>query len=107
MLHALDSSSKVEFKASSNASSKQGTGATLMLGVQNQSAAVKAAKVDGKCCYSGPADCDSHRDWCSKSEAQCGTCGGMLHALDSSSTVEFKASWNASSKQGTRATLML
>jgi len=34
---------------------------------------------ESKCCYSSATDCDSPRDWCSKSELQCTSCGGKLY----------------------------
>eukprot|EP00930_Biecheleria_cincta_P087841 TRINITY_DN77083_c0_g1_i1.p1 TRINITY_DN77083_c0_g1~~TRINITY_DN77083_c0_g1_i1.p1 ORF type:complete len:241 (-),score=61.63 TRINITY_DN77083_c0_g1_i1:94-771(-) len=38
----------------------------------------------GKCCYSGPKDCDSGKDWCSKNQDQCTTCGGTFYGSSSS-----------------------
>merc|ERR1719428_1922883 len=40
---------------------------------------VVLASVPGKCCYSGPKDCDSERDWCSKDAAHCGRCKGTFY----------------------------
>merc|ERR1740121_1736201 len=53
----------------------------------------------GLCCYSGPMDCDSSRDFCSKTEANCAVCGGLMHSRGSSSKTVFKESANSSSKQ--------
>jgi hypothetical protein len=37
------------------------------------------ATVPGTCCYSGPKDCDSVRDWCSKDAARCDKCEGTFY----------------------------
>jgi hypothetical protein len=41
-------------------------------------------KTTGKCCYSSATDCDSSRDWCSKSSARCSTCGGNFSSAETS-----------------------
>jgi hypothetical protein len=41
-------------------------------------ASEKASAVSGKCCYRGPKDCDSERDWCSHDEGRCGQCQGSF-----------------------------
>merc|ERR1719450_1692880 len=41
-------------------------------------ASEKASVVSGKCCYRGPKDCDSERDWCSQDAARCDKCTGTF-----------------------------
>jgi len=40
---------------------------------------VVLASAPGKCCYSGPKDCDSEEDWCSKDATHCDKCTGTFY----------------------------
>eukprot|EP00931_Biecheleriopsis_adriatica_P060009 TRINITY_DN36007_c0_g1_i1.p1 TRINITY_DN36007_c0_g1~~TRINITY_DN36007_c0_g1_i1.p1 ORF type:complete len:135 (-),score=24.07 TRINITY_DN36007_c0_g1_i1:59-463(-) len=47
-----------------------------------QSPEVATTPAPGKCCYSGPTDCDSSRDSCSANEEECTKCDGTFYAAD-------------------------
>jgi hypothetical protein len=54
-----------------------------LIGVGKASEVASPSEAAGKCCYDGPTDCDSGRDWCSKTEDQCTKCGGTFHSISS------------------------
>eukprot|EP00928_Gymnodinium_smaydae_P004875 TRINITY_DN1166_c0_g1_i5.p1 TRINITY_DN1166_c0_g1~~TRINITY_DN1166_c0_g1_i5.p1 ORF type:complete len:568 (-),score=133.97 TRINITY_DN1166_c0_g1_i5:139-1842(-) len=50
------------------------------------SAVANANTAGGKCCYSGPKDCDSPKDYCSKNKANCDECSGTFYSSDNTTS---------------------
>merc|ERR1719253_85303 len=121
-MHLHRSSSKTAFKESANSTSKQhkaakeesskgqkgsADGAVMMLASQGAADAKAAHAATGLCCYSGPTDCDGARDYCSKNEANCAVCGGLMHLHGSSSKTAVKESANSTKGSADGAVMML